>query len=822
MHYSITQIAEITQGEILQIREAAPLYRILLDSRKITQPDHALFIAIAGERHDSHLYLRDVYESGVGCFLVEKDIKVDDFKDASIVKVESSLKALQQLAAFHRSQFDIPVIGITGSNGKTIVKEWLNTLLADDFVIARSPRSYNSQVGVPLSVLNLEKQHTLGIFEAGISKPDEMQKLADIIQPTFGIITNVGSAHIENFSSRVQLTDEKVNLFSDANTIVYCTDYSEVKDALSSRAFEGKNLVSWSLQNSNATYYVEKTSVSRRVSEISISHQAKKHHYTFAFSDDASIENCIHCIITMLVLDYSEDMIQSRLERLVPLAMRLELLQGINQSSLINDVYSSDLHSLEIALDFMQINSQHRKKVVILSDMMQTGLVPIELYKKVNALLEANGVSHLVGIGRSIASAESEIIVPHEFYETTEAFLENHNPESFRDSIVLIKGARDFHFEQITELLQERTHDTVLEINLNALAHNLHFFRRKINPMTKLMVMVKASGYGSGAYEIASLLEFNKVDYLTVAYTDEGVALRKAGVSIPIMVMNPERSSLPTLIRYKLEPEIYSFRTLENFLKELPENNLSTYPVHIKVDTGMHRLGFLPEETEELISKLNEAGRLKIASVFTHLAAADDAQHDTFTNEQLEKFKSSCIKLEQGTGKTFLKHALNTAGILRFPNAQFDMVRLGIGLYGISPIETEQSSLQPVSTLRTVISQIKNIQPGESVGYSRKFIATKNMRTATIPLGYADGLRRSLGNGNGFVLINGKKAFVVGNVCMDMIMVDVSDIQCAEGDAVEIFGTQLPLQQLAERSGTIPYEILTSVSQRVKRIYLQE
>lgn len=821
MQYTIAQLASVLQGEILQIKEAHVLTKVLLDTRRLVQPHDGVFIAMAGERHDSHHYLQIAYDSGVRAFIVEQSINLQQLPEASVVRVDNSVKALQQLATYHREQFDIPVIGITGSNGKTIVKEWLNTLLADDFTIVRSPRSYNSQVGVPLSVLHMEPHHTLGIFEAGISKPGEMQRLSTIVQPTMGIMTNVGPAHMENFSSREELAEEKAYLFECAKSVVYCADYKEVHSALHMRREQGQRLISWSLSGNEADYRIERKTLSRKMTALDVQAADKTYHFNIAMTDDASVENALHCIITMLELDYTEEVIQQRLERLAPLAMRLELLHGIHQSTLINDVYSSDMHSLEIALDFMQMNSQHRRKVVILSDMLQTGLVPVELYKKVNALLVSNGVDHLIGIGSNIASAESEMTVSHEFYASTDAFIRNHNIESFRDCIVLIKGAREFRFEQITEWLQERTHDTVMEINLNALAHNLHYYRSKIKPSTKLMVMIKASGYGSGSYEIASLLEFNKVDYLTVAYTDEGVALRKAGISIPIMVMNPERSSLHTLIRYKLEPEIYSFRTLENFIKELPEGTKS-YPVHLKVDTGMHRLGFLPEETEQLVQALNQTDKLRVASVFTHLATADDPSMDVYTKEQLHKFHTACEALEKGLQKSFLRHALNTAGIMRFPEWQMDMVRLGIGLYGISPLPEEASVLQPVSTLRTVISQIKNIPAGESVGYSRKFIAPKDMRTATIPMGYADGLRRSLGNGKGYVLIRGQKAPLVGNVCMDMIMVDVTDIPCAEGDRVEIFGPHLPIQKLAEWGNTIPYEVIASISERVKRIYLQE
>lgn len=820
MRFTGQQIAKLVGGEILTSNADFEVTRILLDSRKITDPTEALFAAIKGERHDSHRYLKEVYKEGVRCFLVEEKIDTTDFPGATIIRVNNTVNALQALAADYRSRFAIPVIGITGSNGKTIVKEWLNTLLADDYIIVRSPRSYNSQVGVPLSVLNLEAHHTLAIFEAGISQVGEMQKLANIIKPSIGIFTNVGFAHIENFSSKKQLAEEKIKLFKNAELVVYCADYLEISEILTLQKQQKTKWLGWSLQNKEANYSVRKLNTAHGITEIIVESDEQHYGFTIPFVDDASVENCIHCIVLMLSMGYADEVINSRLDRLSPLSMRLELLQGILHSSIINDVYSSDLHSLEIALDFMRVNSRHKKKIVILSDMVQTGLTPTELYRKVNELLIQKEVDYLIGVGKNMISASSEISISHKFYSTTEEFLEKENPEIFRDSTVLIKGARNFRFERITSLLQERSHETVLEIDLNALAHNLNFFRKRLPPSTKLMVMVKASGYGAGAYEIASLLEFNKVDYLAVAYTDEGVALRRAGVSVPIMVMNPEKSSLPALIRHKLEPEIFSFGTLDEFLKELPSSE-KNYPVHIKIDTGMHRLGFMPEEVDDLFSKIIRDGRLGIASVFTHLAAADNPNMDEFTHEQLRRFSEACSKVPKSFEKV-LFHALNTSGILRFPIGMTDMVRLGIGLYGISPVPEIQSELLPVSTLRTVISQIKNISPGESVGYSRAFIAEKDTRIATIPLGYADGLRRSLGNGKAYVLVNGKKAYITGNVCMDMTMVDVTDIPCEEGDSVEIFGAKLSLQKLAEMSNTIPYEILTSISQRVKRIYLQE
>lgn len=822
MNYSIDKIAEIVEGHILNRGTCNSVLRVLLDTRKISQPDSAVFVAIRGERYDGHRFVFEAYKAGVRTFLVDRDVEIKNLSEATVIRVKDSVGALQKLAAYHRLQFDIPIVGVTGSNGKTIVKEWLNTLLADDFIIVRNPRSYNSQVGVPLSVLNIEPHHTLGIFEAGISQPGEMQRLEEVILPLIGIFTNVGTAHRENYSSQQEIADEKIKLFAHTNKIIYCSDYQEIEKALSNAHMDKGVGISWSLNNNTATLHVETRHTALQYTELKITGKKKNYRFLVHFSDDASIENCIHCIVSMLELGYSEETIQSRLERLVPLAMRLELLQGVNECLLINDVYSSDLYSLEIALDFMNVNSRHKKKVVILSDMAQTGLVPEELYTKVDELLKAKSVEHIIGIGADISSVKKVFSMHGEFYATSAVFLRELNIQSVQNSIILIKGARNFHFEEITERLQARSHETVLEINLNALSHNFNYFKSKVRQDTKMMVMVKASGYGSGSHEIASLLEFNKVDYLAVAYTDEGIALRNVGISTPIMVMNPEQNSLAALVRNKLEPEIYSFHKLNDFLSALPETHTTPYPIHIKVDTGMHRLGFMPNEVEELQAILKNNHRIRIASVFTHLAAADDEEHDAFTLQQLSSFKLFCERLKAEVKDKFLMHALNTAGILRFPEAQFDMVRLGIGIYGVSPRTEEQEHLKVVGTLKTVVSQIKNIKVGESIGYSRKFVAKNNMKSATIPLGYADGLRRALGNGNGYVLINGEKAFIVGNVCMDMLMVDVTNITCEEGDSVEVFGENLSLQTIAERCNTIPYEILTSISQRVKRIYMQE
>ncbi len=818
MILNTSQITTITSGLTILAGLDHPVRSILLDSRKISHVTDALFIAIKGEHHDSHKYLKDVYNAGVRSFIIEQEADLTALPEANVIRVSNSTVALQQLATHHRKQFAFPTIGITGSNGKTIVKEWLNTMLADDYHIVRSPKSWNSQIGVPLSVMNIESNHTLGIFEAGISKPGEMERLAKVIAPTIGIFTSIGTAHSENFLSRRQLIGEKLNLFAPAE-IVICPDDGELAQLIS--AWSGSKQIVLVPQVERATIGMH-----NNVTTLRLEWKNSAYEFDIPFADKASVENAITCIHCLFVLKYDAEEIQSRLARLTPLEMRLQLLDGNGDSVIVNDAYSNDLQSLEIALDFLQQHARGRKKIVILSDILQSGLNEKDLHERINNLLQAKNISQLIGIGKGMSAS-----TPLSFgdglgvrlFASTEEFLQKINVADFAHSALLVKGARDFRFERIVAQLQEKTHDTVLEINLNALAHNLHYYRNKLKPETKVMAMVKAFGYGSGAHEVASLLEFNKVDYLAVAYTDEGVALRKAGVSLPIMVMNAEQGSLATLIRHKLEPEIFSLRTLNAFVRALQNAGITNpYLIHIKLDTGMHRLGFEAPQVMELLGKLQVSPQLKIASVFTHLAAADESEHDPFTLRQLDDFENICKQIKKSLKQNFLMHALNTGGISRFTHSQFDMVRLGVGLYGVEVSAEDKGQLQSVSTLKTIISQIKNIKVGESVGYSRKFVATSNMRIATIPVGYADGLRRTLSNGVGEVIIKNTRCKVVGNVCMDMMMVDISHANCNEGDEVIVFGREISLHELAKKSGTIEYEILTSISQRVKRVYVSE
>jgi alanine racemase len=813
MSFSIHDIEAITDGRLFQSGNNRSIERLLIDSRKLTHAGDGLFFAIRSAHNDGHKYINDAYAAGVRNFVVEEAPK-SSLPEAGIVVVSNSVKALQQVAAAHRKKYDIPVVGITGSNGKTIVKEWLNQLLCDDFNIVRSPKSYNSQIGVPLSVWNMEAVHSLALFEAGISMPGEMDELAKIISPTIGVFTSIGSAHSENFLSKRQLIGEKLNLFAHC-PVVICPEDGDIAALIQPWMATKTILRTPSAEHATRASTATTATIELKWNQILIEFQ-------LPFRDKASIENCITCITLMLHLGYEPTVIQERLSRLTALEMRLQLIEGENDCALVNDAYSNDLHSLEIALDFLAHHARQQSKTVILSDLFQTGLSDDELHKRIARLLSGKGITQFIGIGESMSRHTSYYPDHSIFFSSTEQFLSQLSNDDYVKRAILIKGARDFRFERIVSAFQQQTHDTVLEINLNALAHNLRYFKSKLPTATKLMVMVKAFGYGSGAEEVASLLEFNKADYLAVAYTDEGVELRKTGISLPVMVMNPERSSLSTLIRHKLEPELYSFRTANNFLQALQAADVTEpYPVHIKIDTGMHRLGFIAEEMHDLCAWLDVNKQMRVASVFTHLAASDNSRYDEFTKQQLRVFNECADRIALHATTPFLRHALNTAGIERFPDAAMDMVRLGIGLYGVSAAGEDQQHLQTPGKWKTVISQIKQIKGGESVGYSRSFVAPFDMTIATIPVGYADGLRRTMSNGQGYVMVRGEKAPIVGNVCMDMTMIDITAAHCSEGDEVELFGEHITLLEFARMCGTIPYEVLTSVSQRVKRVYVE-
>jgi alanine racemase len=804
-------------GKILQRGAVAEVDNVLIDSRRVGIRHNTAFFALKGERHNGHNYIETLYKRGIQLFVVSEKPDLEILPEASIILVDDTKIALQCFARAHRKKFTIPVIGITGSNAKTIVKEWIYDALYRDFKIVRSPKSYNSQVGVPLSVLNLSRENNLAIFEAGISHPGEMEILEKIISPTIGIFTNIGSAHQENFQDYRQKAEEKSILFKHSDVVIFCRDHELVHEILSSR-YPKEKLLSWSCEGNSADI-----EITRNQAEYTIQYQGDSFMVELPGNTRVDEENACHVLSLLCYLKIRPDRIKERLSRLRPIAMRLEKLDGINGCTLINDSYNSDINSLEIALDALLNQKSNKKNTLILSDILESGMPAERLYEEVKKTLVSHGVQRIIGIGDDISASDLNDSFPEsEFYSTTEEFLSNFKAENFQKENILLKGARVFEFERIAELLQEQSHETVLEVNLNAMAENLNFIRSRLNPGVKIMAMVKAFAYGSGSYDVARFLEYNGVEYLSVAYTDEGVHLRQAGISLPIMVLNPETSGYQAMIRNNLEPQIYSFRTLKAFNDALLKFEFGEgYPVHIMVNTGMNRLGFEADEIDELIEYLIEKDHIKTVSVFSHLAGSDEESFDRYTACQIELFDSILEKFRD-KGFSPMGHILNSNGILRHNQAQYDMVRLGLGLYGLTTHPDYQKYLHPVSSLRTSISQIRTVKKGLGVGYNPKIKLERDSRIATIPIGYADGLHRSLGNGKGKVIIKGKALPFVGSICMDMSMVDVTDIPCEEGDPVEIFGKNQSIYTMARYLETIPYEVLTNVSERVKRIFIQE
>jgi len=819
-------LASYLQGTILQCKEDLPVGTILIDTRKLSITPHCVFIAMHGLHHDSHQYLPSAYLQGVRQFMVEKEHFTSEIlaqlPEANILAIEKALPALQALATHHRRMYTIPVLAITGSNGKTIIKEWLSQLLAQQYHVVQSPKSYNSQIGVPLSILMMQPEHSYGVFEAGISLPGEMERLNTIIQPTSGIFANIGTAHGEGFASQVQKAEEKALLFKGCEEIFYCKDHTVI-DAVLREKYEGNtSLISWSLSNPAATYQVILEPEQHKQMKVIVNEPEVRLRYTFTlpFQHKVYVENAIHCIVFLLKNGFLPATIQLALHHLKTTPMRLSLKQGIHGCQLIDDTYNNDLTGLAAALDFMWQQNQSLEKTVIISDFLQTGIDPQIFYQQVAQLLINKKVSHLIGVGTTIATyAYLFEEMDARFYPSTIDCLKSGRLQQLNNELILIKGAREFALERIVDRLQQKIHSTVLEIDLDAVTHNLNYFRRKLSKSTKLMVMTKASAYGSGTFEIPHLLQHNQIDYLGVAYTDEGVLLRENGVHLPIMVMNPAEESFDNLIQYQLEPEIYSLRLLKALGAFLQAQSASI-KIHLKVNTGFNRLGLDRADLEKAIAWIQEHPSVHVTSVFSHLAASEDIQEDSFTHLQAQKLIQQATFLEQKLGTPLIKHLLNSSGILRFAkDYQMDMVRLGIGLYGIGVNPEEQKHLQVVSTLKTVISQIRTLQKGETIGYNRKGVVDHEMKVATIAIGYADGFLRGLGNGKGIVWIHGQPAPVIGNVCMDMTMINITGIEAKEGDAVIIFGKKHPISDIANALNTSPYEVLTNVSERVKRVY---
>ena len=879
---NIKKISEIVGGKLTSCG-SANINWLLTDSRTLSFPEETLFFAIKTARNDGHKYIEELYRKNVRNFVVSappppkrgiSSPPLGELEGANFIVVENPLEALQKLTAFHRSQFNIPTIGITGSNGKTIVKEWLYQLLQKDYNITRSPRSYNSQIGVPLSVWQLNKNTELGIFEAGISLPNEMEKLEKIIRPTIGIFTHIGEAHQENFVSLKEKCLEKLKLFAHSDILIYNIDDKLIDTCVEQSGFGNKKFT-WG-KSENADVQIknichcgldpqspEQNKIAGQArndsngTEITYSFKNKTSIFQIPFTDNASIENALHCLALMSAplnppeggkqfLPFGE--LRRGLSQLQPVAMRLEVKQGTNGNMIINDSYNSDLTSLSIALDFLgqQSADKNLKKVLILSDILQSGQSSDELYKTVAELVKSKDVQHFIGIGKEISNFKFQISnfladsCEVDFFETTEDFLNSsviagltRNDTSLRGACILLKGSRDFHFEKISEKLELIVHQTVLEVDLSALLHNFNYLCSHLKPETKVVSMVKAHAYGSGAAEISRTLQHHRCDYLAVAVADEGAELRAEGIHIPIMVMNPEAHSFGLIFEHNLEPEIYNFNVLKSFLKEAEKQGVIDFPIHLKIDTGMHRLGFSPKEIDELIAILKKQNSLKIRSVFSHLSGADEEKFDDFTREQVSVFEEVYKKFEKSFEHKVLRHILNSAGVERFPEFQFDMVRLGIGLYMKAPLSPPKGGKQfspfggvrgglNVCTLKTTILQIRDVQMGETVGYSRKGKVDKHTKIAILPIGYADGYNRRLGNGNGKVLVNGKLAPTIGNVCMDLTMIDITGIDAKEGDMVEIFGNNLSILEASKWLDTIPYEILTNISRRVKRVYFQE
>ncbi len=826
MQYPISEIASIVKARTVSPLPSDRKISILLtDSRSLAIPEESLFFAIRTRNNDGHRYMRPLYDAGVRCFIADHvPADMADATDADILLVSDVKRALQTIGRHHRLRFDIPVIGITGSRGKTTVKEWLYQLLATDYNIVRSPRSYNSQIGVPLSVWEIDNDTTLAIIEAGISMPDEMTSLQPIVKPTIGILTNIGPEHADGFHSLREKCDEKILLMRDCDCIIYNGDDPVIANAVSEACIPAKE-IAWSTTDSDQPLFISSVKTHGDTTEIQYSYLRRDGSITVPFTEPGDIQNVIHCLAVMLYLNRPDDVMASRMSQLTPVGTRMEVKEGVNNCLVIYDAYTSDLNSLSPALDFVaRRRTGRRTTTAILSDVMHETLPPARLYREVADLLRLRGVTRVIGVGEEISAHSKYFPADSRFFPSTTALLRELTPADFDSELILVKGAPRFHFELIAEMLQARQHETVLEVNLDAVVHNFNAYRSLLRPETGIVCMVKASGYGAGALELAKTLQSQGAAYLAVAVADEGVELREAGITMPIMVMNPRLDNYNTLFAYHLEPEVYSFELLADLIRQAERFGVSDFPIHIKLDTGMHRLGFVESDIDELIAVLRRQKAVKPASLFSHLATADCPDLDDYTSSQLRLFEQMTEAIQSQFSYHIQRHILNSAGIARFPAWQFDMVRLGIGLYGITPLDSpEQPSLRPVSSLQTVVISIKEWPAGTTIGYGCKGVLSRRSRIATLPVGYADGIDRHLGGGNMRVWINGHLCPTVGNICMDACMVDITDAGDTQtGDRVEIFGENIPVSTLSDTLGTIPYEILTSVSTRVRRVYYRE
>ena len=820
MNITSSDIARIVNGNLTGPPDLI-VSEIVTDTRQLSISDGLLFIALKGKNHDGHNFIDNLFQNGIRIYMVEK--LPDDFNEyigAAFIETANTLTALQLLASFVRKSFKSPVIAVTGSAGKTVVKEWLADILGLTTSVIRSPKSYNSQIGVPLSILKLDDKYKLGIFEAGISLPGEMGKLQQIIEPDIGVITNIGDAHSENFQDNLMKAEEKLKLFISSSLIIYCSDHELIHQSiLNNEILKSKKLIDWSCEKEKAAIYVKKSLLPRGRTGISTTFKGVTSDFEIPFSDRASVENAITVAAVCLALGTPAEIISSGLKGLVSVAMRMELKSGINNCQLIEDYYNSDPGSLGMALEYLK-SQDGRNSTLILSDFVQSGREEKDLYSEVARLIRRTGIKKFIGIGSALIRNSSLFDSRARFFYTTDEFVNSFNSFNFKNEIILLKGARIYEFEKIGKLLERQIHQTVLEVNLDAISHNLNEFRRHIEPGTRIMAMVKAFAYGAGPVEISELLEYHRVSYLTVAYADEGVELRNSGVTLPVMVMNPDPSASELLIKYSLEPEIYSLLSLEQFASVASRHGLIGYPIHIKIDSGMHRLGFMPEDVDSLTNRIKNLECLRIVSVFSHLAASDDPELDDFTNYQVEVFLKAVKKIQDNVGYKFLRHILNSSGVARFPQYQFEMVRLGIGMYGVGHFEG--LDLKIAGHFKTRISQIKTIKAGEPVGYGCADVSEIERVIAILPVGYADGLNRKLGNSKGSLFIKNSRVSIIGNVCMDMCMADITGLNAKEGDEAEIFGEKISINEIAEICQTIPYEILTSIPRRVKRVFFRE
>lgn len=828
--YALREFAEMIGGELIREGSITRAEVLVTDSRNYSGRPNAVFFALRGPRNDGHAYIEAAAAAGMGAFVVSDRDAAAQAPEAGMILVRDTTEALQKAGAAHRARFSPEVIAVTGSNGKTVVKEWLYQLLQKSRHVLRSPRSYNSQIGVPLSAWLLQPEHRTAVFEAGISKPGEMAKLEKIIAPNTGIFTNIGDAHSENFKDTTLKIDEKLKLFTSCEKLIYCRDHGEIdrrvraafSDDNEARMGKGPKLRAWSFRDSAAELHIIPERDDAQHTLLHCTYAGQKFTAKLPFTDAASVENAGHCIMYLSESGHSPEAVCEGIAALTPIAMRLEQLEGINGCTLINDAYNSDLTSLEIALDQLKLQRKNKRFIAVLSDFAQSGEPTEVLCAKTAELLRLKKIDRLEAVGPELfAHRDTFRGLETRFYPSTEDFLKQFRHEDYHRANVLVKGARSFGFERVASILAEKTHETILEIDLERLRDNLDYLRSLLDRDTKLMVMVKAFAYGSGAYEIARTLEHYRVAYLAVAYADEGIALREAGITAPIMVLNPEISTYDAMIRYRLEPQIFSFLTLEKFTAALfARESEWPYPIHIKVNTGMNRLGFETDEMARLGKLLAATDAVTTVSIFTHLAGSEAERFDALTEKQVERYASACAKLNEYISSDYMRHILNSQGVFRHGKYQYDMVRVGLALYGISGNPAFRKHLQPVSRLITTVSQVRTVPAGEGVGYSPKELLPRDTEVAVVPVGYADGLPRTLGNGKGHMVVRGKCVPTLGNICMDMTMLDVTGIGCREGDKVEVFGDHADIYEMAENLGTIPYEVLTNISRRVKRVYL--